>query len=106
MSYPRTTAFFFIGHVMISDLTAGYCFIYVEQDRKCTYNISLWGVRRFACIFVWIISHEKCIATSYVSPRRKKLVLNIITLCLCILIAWHESLTFLCRNMFGHLWLV
>jgi len=64
MSYSPTTAFFLIGHVMISDLTDGYRFIYVEQDRKCTYNVSLWEVRSFACIFAWIISHEKFIATS------------------------------------------
>jgi len=38
MSYPRTTAFFFIGHVMISDLTTVNCFIYVEQRRRCTYD--------------------------------------------------------------------
>jgi hypothetical protein len=31
-----------------------------QQERKFMYNITLWRIRRFACIFAWIIRHVKC----------------------------------------------
>lgn len=39
-----------------------------KQDKKCTYNETLWHVQIFACVSAFNICHAKCISSSNLHP--------------------------------------
>jgi len=49
------------GEVKDSELNA-------KQDKKCTYNVTLWYVQIFACVSAFIICEAKCISSSNLHP--------------------------------------